>query len=223
MIYTTEAEVRAFTRTRKTQYPLGDTGAISGSVLTLKEAALAINSIKKNGALLVVTTDYTFTEPQTVTFVVAPVSTDTFIVEYDTGLKSADITTLIRRASAWVNSKLNGWYTVPFAVDGNSEYPPDIVQIATWWAAYLALQRLYTGEQEALSKAGGEYFVAAMSMVKEIYNASRPLVNSDGTIVARLNKAVGSALRDEGMFFGPPDQDDEDWGTEFTDSGDLNL
>jgi len=140
MVHTTEAIVRnEYFFLRNEENVVGDSKSILGDDLTLKERAYAIVEIKKDGVVLSSPSDFTFQEPDLITFVVTPTGSNVYNIVYDTNLDSTQITAFITKAESFINSRLNQAFPddVPFTTSD-----PLLQEIATLLSGATALRSM---------------------------------------------------------------------------------
>jgi len=135
--------------------------------------------------------DYTFYRPNKIVFVAAPAATTRFTATFRTQADADMVTDANRKASAWVNGKLGNRYAVPFALDGNSEYPPLIVEAANNYAAHLLRNRVGVEREQGMDQSPPDEQSdpvdrlrrRAEIIIKDLLTRT-PLADSEGDIVA---------------------------------------
>ncbi len=177
MAYTTETRVReefAFLRadeilTKKT-----------GTTITLSERGFAINEMRKDGTLLVETTDFDFVAPRTITLTGAgaAMATDLYEIVYDTGVPSGTMDNLITKSETIINAKLTAifaaipWTSAPALIQEitteltgcyalrSMAFTTRAVNSSDWWAAAREmkahidemLEAIYRGDIELIGE-----------------------------------------------------------------------
>lgn len=130
LTYATVARVRELSGTVETEFIAGNA---TTSVQTRRDFD-SVNSIKVDG---VANTDFTATQPRTITFTDGAKATTNMIqINYDLYLTDTEVQTFIDETDALIDSYLNDVYSVPFAA-----VHPTIIVMAS---AQLAASRIIT-------------------------------------------------------------------------------
>lgn len=168
MAYTDEATVRKrYPFLRRKEKQLDKTG----TTITLKQEAIEVVSVYKNGLLLTEGggNDYTWLA-QKITLAVAAISADFFKIIYDVNLETDQIDDLLTNADNIINAKMVRRYgsgTIPF-----SPTPPLIKDIATMITGAFALKStLFKGlsvKEDGGLKTADNMYDMAIDLLDEI-------------------------------------------------------
>lgn len=99
----------------------------------------------------------------------------------------------IEMSEAWINSKLAGFYTLPF--DDTGEYasvPVQIKWISALWVAWKIFDELTVLEGQPDGNAGVMWKKNAESWLEQIREGSMRLTFADGELIPLLNNGTGA-------------------------------
>lgn len=205
MAYITVNEARAGFLDRDEEY----IGVVGTDIRIRSRNAQSIIALKKNGAALAVTTDYTFTAPDTVTLVVAAVAADKFEIKYGILLEDADVSRVLDEVDNMIKSKLK----LVYDIGAFTSTPPIIKTIERWITQYLLAVETKKNERYRISDTElatmKDQNDVANQWLTDIINLDMKLLYSDNTVVAPI-----TAEDDEEMYLSIQNSREDETGAE---------